>query len=39
VYEAEAPSNYLPHDELRKLAAANYTPIFVFLDSAGKKVL
>lgn len=39
MYEAEAPSNYLPHDELRKLAAANYTPIFVFLDSAGKKVL
>lgn len=39
VFEAEAPSNYLPNDELRKLSVAHYTPVFVFLDSSGKKVL
>jgi len=39
VFEAEAPSNYLPNDELRKLSLAHYTPVFVFLDSGGKKVL
>lgn len=39
VFEAEAPSNYLPNDELRKLSSARYTPVFVFLDSRGKKVL
>ena len=39
VFEAEMPSNYLPTDELRKLASANYTPVFVFLDAKGKKVL
>jgi len=39
VFEAEAPSNYLPTDELRKLTSARYTPVFVFLDSGGKKVL
>ena len=39
VFEAEAPSNYLPTDELRKLSKGHYTPVFVFLDSAGKKVL
>ncbi len=39
VFEAEAPSNYLPGDELRKLSMAHYTPVFVFLDSGGKKVL
>lgn len=39
VFEAEAPSNYLPHEELRKLSKAHYTPVFVFLDSGGKKVL
>ena len=39
VFEAEAPSNYLPNEELRKLSSAHYTPVFVFLDSGGKKVL
>jgi thioredoxin-related protein len=39
VFEAEPPSNYLPTDELRKLSTAHYTPVFVFLDSGGKKVL
>ena len=33
------PSNYGPNDELRKLSSASYTPVFVFLDSSGKKVL
>lgn len=39
VFEAEPPSNYLPTDELRKLSKAHYTPVFVFLDSGGRKVL
>lgn len=39
VFEAEAPSNYLPDEELRKLSSAHFTPVFVFLDSGGKKVL
>jgi hypothetical protein len=39
VFEAEPPSNYLPDEPLRKLSSAAYTPVFVFLDSGGKKVL
>jgi thioredoxin-related protein len=39
VFEAEPPSNYLPDEELRKLSSAHYTPVFVFLDSKGKKIL
>jgi len=39
IFEAEAPSNYLPGEALRKLSSAQYTPVFVFLDSRGKKVL
>ena len=39
VFEAEPPTNYLPDEELRKLSSAHYTPVFVFLDSSGKKVL
>jgi thioredoxin-related protein len=39
VFEAEAPSNYLPDEELRKLSSASFTPVFVFLDAKGKKVL
>lgn len=39
VFEAEPPANYLPDEELRKLSAAHYTPVFVFLDFSGKKVL
>jgi thioredoxin-related protein len=39
VFEAEPPSNYLPDEQLRKLSAAAYTPVFVFLDASGKKVL
>ncbi|OGA22151.1 MAG: hypothetical protein A3I02_04025 [Betaproteobacteria bacterium RIFCSPLOWO2_02_FULL_67_26] len=39
VFEAEPPTNYLPTEELGKLSKARYTPVFVFLDSGGKKVL
>ena len=39
MFEAEPPTNYLPDEELRKLSSAHYTPVFVFLDSSGKKVL
>ena len=39
VFEAEPPSNYLPTEALGKLSAARYTPVFVFLDAGGKKVL
>jgi len=38
VFEAEPPANYLPTEQLRKLSSAAYTPVFVFLDSTGKKV-
>ena len=39
LFEAESPDRYPEGHELRKLAKARYTPVFVFLDSAGKKVL
>ena len=39
VFEAEPPSNYLPNEALGKLSSARYTPVFVFLDAGGKKVL
>jgi thioredoxin-related protein len=39
VFEAEPPTNYLPDEALRKLSSARYTPVFVFLDSSGRKVL
>jgi len=39
VFEAEAPTRYPDGHELRKLTSARYTPVFVFLDSGGKKVL
>lgn len=39
MFEAEPPTNYLPDEQLRKLSAAHYTPVFVFLDASGKKVL
>ena len=39
MFEAEPPSGYLPDDRLRKLSNAHYTPVFVFLDASGKKVL
>jgi thioredoxin-related protein len=39
IFEAEPPSNYLPDEPLRKLSKAAYTPVFVFLDASGRKVL
>jgi thioredoxin-related protein len=39
VFEAEPPSYYLPDEELGKLSSARYTPVFVFLDTRGRKVL
>jgi thioredoxin-related protein len=39
IYEAEPPGNYLPDDYLRQLTSFQYTPVFVFLDASGKKVL
>lgn len=38
LFEAEPPSSYAQGDELRKLTSFSYTPVFVFLDSGGKKV-
>ncbi len=38
VYEAESPRSYPEGHELRKLTARPYTPVFVFLDSNGRKV-
>ena len=39
VFEAEPPSHYLPGEQLRKLSSAHYTPVFVFLDPGGRKVV
>jgi thioredoxin-related protein len=39
IFEAEPPTSYLPTEELGKLSTARYTPVFVFLDSSGRKVL
>ena len=39
VVEAEAPANYARDHVLRKLTSRSYTPVWVFLDAEGKKVL
>jgi thioredoxin-related protein len=39
VFEARAPFSYPEGHELRKLASFPYTPVFVFLDANGKKVV
>ena len=39
VVEAESPSNYAEGQELRKLTSRSYTPVWVFLDASGAKVL
>jgi hypothetical protein len=39
VVEAESPSKYAEGQELRKLTGRSYTPVWVFLDPDGKKVL
>jgi thioredoxin-related protein len=39
VFEAGSPHVYPEGHELRKLTSHRYTPVFVFLDSSGKKVV
>lgn len=39
VFEARSPFSYPEGHELRKLASFPYTPVFVFLDANGKKVV
>ena len=39
LFEAAPPNAYPRDHELRKLTSRAYTPIFVFLDSSGKKVV
>jgi hypothetical protein len=39
IFEAEPPGRYSDGHELRKLTSASFTPVFVFLDASGKKVL
>lgn len=39
VFEAQAPYRYPEGHELRKLTTFPYTPVFVFLDASGKKVV
>ena len=39
VFEASSPYAYPQDHELRKLTSFPYTPVFVFLDSSGKKVV
>ena len=39
VFEASSPSAYPESHELRKLTTRRYTPVFVFLDASGKKVV
>jgi thioredoxin-related protein len=39
IFEAEPPTDYPDGHDLRKLASYQYTPVFVFLDASGKKVL
>ena len=39
VHEATPPTWYREGDELRKLTSLRYTPVFVFLDASGNKVL
>lgn len=39
VFEAESPHRYPAGHELRKLTNFSYTPVFVFLDANGAKVV
>jgi thioredoxin-related protein len=39
VFEANIPTSYPEGHELRKIVSFRYTPVFVFLDANGKKVL
>jgi hypothetical protein len=37
--EVESPANYAQGHELRKLTSRGYTPVWVFLDADGTKVV
>ena len=39
LFEAESPHRYPEGHALRKLTTFRYTPVFVFLDASGKKVV
>lgn len=39
MFEAESPFRYPAGHELRKLTSIPYTPVFVFLDASGRKVV
>ena len=39
LFEAAPPYAYPESHELRKLTTRRYTPVFVFLDAGGKKVV
>lgn len=39
LFEAESPGLYSKQEYLGKLVSRAYTPVFVFLDGNGKKVL
>lgn len=39
VVDAESPAKYAEGQELRKLTSRSYTPVWVFLDADGNKVL
>ncbi len=39
IYEADPPALYAKSHELGRLTSLQFTPVFVFLDASGKKVL
>ena len=39
MFEANTPTSYPEGHELRKIVSFRYTPVFVFLDASGSKVL
>jgi thioredoxin-related protein len=39
LFEADSPHRYPDGHELRKLTSFPYTPVFVFLDAKGRKVV
>ena len=39
MFEANIPTSYPEGHELRKIVSFRYTPVFVFLDANGRKVL
>ena len=39
MFEADSPGAYSPGSRMRELTTRSYTPVFVFLDASGKKIL